>query len=134
MIVIGGFNSSNTNHLVELAAASTRTYHIEDAVNLVSEHWIRHKPQGERAPLVEEGWLPAGPLAIGVTAGASTPDSEIGASIERILRFRGLPKEVLVEAALEGTRIAAERRQRERERRRSKSTGGLTPSPPETPA
>jgi 4-hydroxy-3-methylbut-2-en-1-yl diphosphate reductase len=120
MVVIGGFNSSNTNHLVEIAAAATRTYHIEDAANLVSARWIRHKPLGERSPLVEEGWLPAGPLAIGVTAGASTPDSEIGASIERLLRFRGVPSEPLAEAAADGSRIAVERRQREHKRLQSK--------------
>jgi 4-hydroxy-3-methylbut-2-enyl diphosphate reductase len=121
MVVIGGFNSSNTNHLVEIASASTRTYHIEDAANLVSERWIRHKPLGERSPLVEEGWLPVGPLTIGVTAGASTPDSEIGASIERLLRFRGTPEEALAEAATEGRRIAEERRRRELERMRAKT-------------
>ena len=127
-LVIGGFNSSNTNHLVEIASASTRTYHIEDAANLVSERWIRHKPLGEQSPLVEEGWLPAGPLTIGVTAGASTPDSEIGASIERLLRFRGMPEEVLAEAATEGRRIAEDRRRRELERMRSKrDSSDLTP-------
>jgi 4-hydroxy-3-methylbut-2-en-1-yl diphosphate reductase len=116
MVVIGGFNSSNTNHLVEIASATTRTYHIEDAANLVSPRWIRHQPRGERSPLVEEGWLPAGPLIIGVTAGASTPDSEIGASIERLLRFRGMPEAAVGEVAMEGRRIAESRRLRERER------------------
>lgn len=125
MIVIGGFNSSNTNHLVEIASAATRTFHIEDAANLVSTRWIRHKPRGERAPLVEEGWLPDGLLTVGITAGASTPDSEIGASIERLLRFRGVPAETLAEAAAEGGRIAEERRRRERER--TQSNGAASP-------
>jgi 4-hydroxy-3-methylbut-2-en-1-yl diphosphate reductase len=125
MVVIGGFNSSNTNHLVEIAATTTRTYHIEDAANLVSARWIRHKPLGERAPLVEEGWLPVGPLTVGVTAGASTPDSEIGASIERLLRFRDVPAETLAEASAEGRRIAEERRARQRGR--TESSGEAAP-------
>jgi len=116
MIVIGGFNSSNTNHLVELAASSTRAYHIEDAANLVSPRWIRHKPRGGKSAVMTEGWLPDGPLVIGLTAGASTPNSEIGDSIARLFTFRGVPAAELEELAREGGRIAEERRARERAR------------------
>ena len=69
MVVIGGFNSSNTTHLVEIAARSTTAWHIEDAANLVSARWIRHKPLGAQAPVMTEGWLPERALVIGVTAG-----------------------------------------------------------------
>ncbi len=110
MIVIGGFNSSNTSHLVEISARSTRTFHIEDADNLISPGWIRHKPFGRPGAMVEENWLSEGPLVIGVTAGASTPNSEIGRAIERLLKFRGIPGGILDELARQGARIAAERR------------------------
>src|SRR5262249_39527350 len=70
MIVIGGYNSSNTTHLAEISAASVPTYHIADAGCLVSRETIRHKPLGERNETLTGAWLPEGPLVIGLTAGA----------------------------------------------------------------
>lgn len=93
MIVIGGYNSSNTNHLAHLCRAYTTTYHISDATCIdVAGARIRHKPDLDAdAPEVEEAdWLPAGPLTIGFTAGASTPNNKIGQTLERILATRGL--------------------------------------------
>lgn len=110
MIVIGGFNSSNTTHLVEIASRSLRAYHVEDADNLISPRWIRHKPLEEQGPVVEEGWLPEGPLVIGLTAGASTPDSEIGRSVARLLSFRGVPEETIEHLAASGRKLAELRR------------------------
>lgn len=121
MIVIGGFNSSNTNHLVEIASRSTRAWHIEDAANLVSAQWIRHKPRGETQAVMSEGWLPGGPVTVGVTAGASTPDSEIGRSIARILACRGVSDAQLDEMANQGNSIAEERREQERLRQAEKA-------------
>lgn len=91
MIVIGGFNSSNTTHLLEIASRSVPSYHVEDAACLLSAREIRHKPLTSAAPVVTEGWLPAGRVRIGLTAGASTPNSEIGAAIARVFTFRGDP-------------------------------------------
>jgi len=91
MIVIGGFNSSNTTHLLEIASRSVPSYHIENASCLLSADEIRHKPFARFTPLVTRDWLPKGPARIGITAGASTPNSEIGAAIERIFLFRGEP-------------------------------------------
>ena len=105
MIVIGGFNSSNTTHLLELCLPHTSAYHIEDADCLVSPQWIRHQTLGERGPVMEEDWLPKGRALIGVTAGASTPDSEVGAAIGRTLSFRGVPLEFVEELARKGTEI-----------------------------
>jgi 4-hydroxy-3-methylbut-2-en-1-yl diphosphate reductase len=93
MIVIGGYNSSNTNHLAHLCREYTTAYHIADASCIDAERGtIRHKPElAADAPEVEEsGWLPDGPLTIGLTAGASTPNNKIGETIERILSMRGL--------------------------------------------
>ena len=90
MLVIGGYNSSNTNHLAEIAIQSVPTYHIEDATCLIDAAAIRHKPVGAKAPIRQTGWLPAGPLVVGVTAGASTPNNRVGEVIERVVEFRGL--------------------------------------------
>jgi 4-hydroxy-3-methylbut-2-enyl diphosphate reductase len=93
MIVIGGYNSSNTNHLAHLCREYTTTYHIEDASCIdVAQGTIRHKAElAADAPEVFTGeWLSPGPLSLGLTAGASTPNNKIGETIERILAMRGV--------------------------------------------
>jgi 4-hydroxy-3-methylbut-2-en-1-yl diphosphate reductase len=89
MIVIGGYNSSNTNNLRNIAERFTATYHIEDAADILSAEAIRHKPAGSKEAVVTNGWLPSEATRIGITAGASTPNNQIGESIERIVNFRG---------------------------------------------
>src|SRR5262245_39281283 len=89
MIVIGGYNSSNTNNLSKIAVGFTPTYHIEDAGSILSVEEIRHKPAGSKEETVTRGWLPAEAKVIGITAGASTPNNQIGETIERIVSFRG---------------------------------------------
>jgi 4-hydroxy-3-methylbut-2-en-1-yl diphosphate reductase len=93
MVVIGGYNSSNTNHLAHLCREYTTAYHIADATCIDPVRGtIRHKPElAADAPEVEtEDWLPAGVLTIGLTAGASTPNNKIGETIERVLATRGV--------------------------------------------
>lgn len=87
MIVIGGYNSSNTNNLTKIGAGFTRTFHIEDAAAILSRSEIRHKPAGTREETITRGWFPEGARTIGITAGASTPNNQIGETIERILSF-----------------------------------------------
>jgi len=92
MVVIGGYNSSNTNHLAHLCREYTTTYHIADATCIEPERGlIRHKPElaADAAELETAGWLPAGRVTIGLTAGASTPNNKIGETIQRILASRG---------------------------------------------
>ena len=89
VIVIGGFNSSNTNHLCEMAAQHVPAYHIDEASCILSAEEIRHKPPTHPEPVVTRGWLPAGPITIGITAGASTPNRVIGDAIERMVKVRG---------------------------------------------
>jgi 4-hydroxy-3-methylbut-2-enyl diphosphate reductase len=89
MIVIGGYNSSNTNNLAKIAAGFARTYHIADAACILSPSEIRHKPAGSKEETVAHEWLPALVQVIGITAGASTPNNQIGETIERIVNFRG---------------------------------------------
>jgi 4-hydroxy-3-methylbut-2-en-1-yl diphosphate reductase len=101
MVVIGGYNSSNTNHLAVLCAKHTVTYHVADASCLDAERGsIRFKPNGSPfdAPEIEAvDWLPPGPISVGLTAGASTPNNKIGEAIELVLRTRGIhvPAEAL---------------------------------------
>jgi 4-hydroxy-3-methylbut-2-enyl diphosphate reductase len=89
LIVIGGYNSSNTGHLLEMAIGRVPAFHIKGAECLVARDEIRHKPAGRRDEVVSKDWLPDGPLTIGLTAGASTPDVVIGAVVDRVLRLRG---------------------------------------------
>ncbi|MGD8866923.1 MAG: 4-hydroxy-3-methylbut-2-enyl diphosphate reductase [Gemmatimonadales bacterium] len=91
MIVIGGYNSSNTNHLAQMCAQHTRTYHLEDSTCIDPEsRTIDHKVVGTDRVTKEKNWLPAGDLQIGITAGASTPNNKIGDTVERILATRGV--------------------------------------------
>jgi 4-hydroxy-3-methylbut-2-enyl diphosphate reductase len=94
MVVIGGYNSSNTNHLAVLCARHAVTFHVADASCIdPGRGTIRFKPAGTPldAPEVEaEDWLPAGPIVVGLTAGASTPNVRIGEAVELLLRVRGL--------------------------------------------
>jgi len=92
MIVIGGYNSSNTDHLAHLCRDFTSTYHIEDAACIdVEQGTIRHKPDlgGDTPERVETDWLPEGPFDLGLTAGASTPNNKIGDALVRIMKIRG---------------------------------------------
>jgi 4-hydroxy-3-methylbut-2-enyl diphosphate reductase len=93
MLVIGGYNSSNTNHLAHMCQEYTTTFHIEDADCIdVESGQIRHKPElSATAPeVVDEDWLPSGPFSLGITAGASTPNNKIGEALVRILEIRGI--------------------------------------------
>ncbi|NNM06768.1 MAG: 4-hydroxy-3-methylbut-2-enyl diphosphate reductase [Gemmatimonadetes bacterium] len=93
MVVIGGYNSSNTNNLAHMCRTHTRTFHVEDALCIdVDNGTIRHKPVLDpAAPEVVEGdWLPEGAFELGITAGASTPNNKIGEAVMRILQVRGI--------------------------------------------
>ena len=90
MIVVGGYNSSNTNHLAHLCAQHTKTYHIEDAACInINDGSIQHKKIMLDEILTDNFWLPDGEIALGLTAGASTPDSKIGETVERVLQSAG---------------------------------------------
>ena len=90
MIVIGGYNSSNTANLARICAASRPTFHIADPECLASPDEIRHRPVGSKTEETATAWLPpAGPVTIGLTSGASTPDNLVGAAIARLEAFCG---------------------------------------------
>jgi 4-hydroxy-3-methylbut-2-enyl diphosphate reductase len=92
MIVIGGYNSSNTNHLAHLCREYTTAYHIADATCIdPALGTIRHKPElaADAPEVVTDAWLRTGPITIGLTAGASTPNNKIGETIQRVLATAG---------------------------------------------
>jgi 4-hydroxy-3-methylbut-2-en-1-yl diphosphate reductase len=90
-IVVGGYNSSNTSHLVELCEEKLPTYFIRDVENIISEteivryHFRTHEEE------VVQNYLPAKtPLRILVTSGASCPDAVVERVIGKILAFNNL--------------------------------------------
>jgi 4-hydroxy-3-methylbut-2-enyl diphosphate reductase len=95
MVVIGGYNSSNTQALAQMCASRLATYHI-DAPGCIEDNGIRHRPVRQYSELVTRDWLPPGPVTIGLTAGASTPDSVVGDVLDRILALRGKTAEDLI--------------------------------------
>ena len=91
LLVIGGYNSSNTTHLLEIGLAQgVPTFHIQDASGISSAALIRHQPLHQKAETTSRGWLPDGSAVVGVTAGASTPNAEIEHVIRRVAGFRGV--------------------------------------------
>ena len=85
MLVIGGYNSSNTYNLARICAERLPTYHIADPDCLVSATEIRHKPVGAKDEKLSTGWLPqGGDVVVGLTSGASTPDVLVGTAVRRL--------------------------------------------------
>jgi 4-hydroxy-3-methylbut-2-enyl diphosphate reductase len=95
MVVIGGYNSSNTGALTRICAQRLPTYHIDGAACIEPEA-IRHRRVGAHDETRTAAWLPAGPVRIGLTAGASTPNNVVGEVVARILGLRGLSPAELV--------------------------------------
>ncbi len=92
MIVIGGYNSSNTCNLARICAARRPTFHVADPGCLVSATEIRHRPVGGDGEIATYGWLPStGPVVVGLTSGASTPDNLVGAVVARLTALAGEP-------------------------------------------
>jgi 4-hydroxy-3-methylbut-2-enyl diphosphate reductase len=95
MLVIGGYNSSNTISLVALCAEKVTTYHVADASCIDAERGvIRHLPPGAAGEIETSGWLDAehhaAPVRVGFTAGASTPNNKIGEAVARVFATRGV--------------------------------------------
>jgi 4-hydroxy-3-methylbut-2-enyl diphosphate reductase len=92
MVVIGGYNSSNTLSLAALCSESVRTFHVEDADDIdPASGRIRHRPLGSKEEVESADWLPeTSPVRVGVTAGASTPNNKIGEAVGRIFATRGI--------------------------------------------
>ncbi|MBD2549148.1 4-hydroxy-3-methylbut-2-enyl diphosphate reductase [Microcystis elabens FACHB-917] len=85
MVVIGGYNSSNTTHLQEIAVSrGIRSFHIDTPERIGPGNRIEHKPLGGELETLEP-FLPQGPVRVGITSGASTPDRVVEDVIERLV-------------------------------------------------
>ena len=85
MVVIGGYNSSNTTHLQEIAVSrGIRSFHIDTPERIDPGNRIEHMPLGGSLETVEP-FLPEGPIRVGITSGASTPDRVVEDVIQRMI-------------------------------------------------
>ncbi|MBV8970175.1 MAG: 4-hydroxy-3-methylbut-2-enyl diphosphate reductase, partial [Verrucomicrobia bacterium] len=91
LLVVGGYNSSNTSHLAEMGEGKLPTYFIRGAEKLESATQITHYNLHKKAEIVTHDWLPGGPVVIGITAGASCPNNLIEDTILRVYELRGIP-------------------------------------------
>jgi 4-hydroxy-3-methylbut-2-enyl diphosphate reductase len=89
LLVIGGYNSSNTSHLAEMGEAQLPTYFIKNAAKLISDTRIQHYDQHKHAEIETQNWLPAGNVTVGITAGASCPNNLIEDVIRRLFELKG---------------------------------------------
>jgi 4-hydroxy-3-methylbut-2-enyl diphosphate reductase len=92
MVVIGGYNSSNTMSLAALCSETVTTFHVEDADDIdPASGTIRHRPLGAKEDVESSDWLSrTAQVRVGVTAGASTPNNKIGEAVGRIFATRGI--------------------------------------------
>jgi 4-hydroxy-3-methylbut-2-en-1-yl diphosphate reductase len=87
-IVVGGYNSSNTSHLVELCEEKLPTYFISSAEKIISGDEILHYNFHTKTELTTSNYLPAHqPVKILITSGASCPDAMVEAVIEKLLGY-----------------------------------------------
>lgn len=95
LLVVGGYNSSNTSHLAEMGEEKLPTYFVLNASRLISDKEIRHYDLHQRGEVVAHDWLPAGPVVVGITAGASCPNNLIEETLIRLFQLRGIGLERL---------------------------------------
>lgn len=88
MVVIGGFNSSNTTHLQEIAIEhQIPSYHIDSARRIGADNQIEHRLLNGEI-VATENWLPSGKIIVGITSGASTPDKAVADVVEKIFALK----------------------------------------------
>ena len=91
LIVVGGYNSSNTSHLAEMGEGKLPTYFIRNAAKMKSADLITHYDQHKKEEVGTENWLPMDRrIVVGVTAGASCPNNLIEDAIRRVFELRGV--------------------------------------------
>jgi 4-hydroxy-3-methylbut-2-en-1-yl diphosphate reductase len=97
LLVIGGYNSSNTSHLAEMGEAKLPTYFIKNAAKMRSADLILHYDQHKHQEIETRDWLPPGKVTVGITAGASCPNNLIEDAIRRLFDLRGISVQQLLE-------------------------------------
>jgi len=96
LLVIGGYNSSNTSHLAEMGEAKLPTFFIKNAAMMVSDKLIRHYSLHEQKEIETRNWLTEGKITVGITAGASCPNNLIEDTIRRLFELRGISVQELL--------------------------------------
>jgi 4-hydroxy-3-methylbut-2-enyl diphosphate reductase len=96
LLVIGGYNSSNTSHLAEMGEAKLATYFIKNAAKMISDKLILHYNLDEHEEVQTPDWLPSGKITVGITAGASCPNNLIEDAIRRLFELRGISVQQLL--------------------------------------
>lgn len=96
LLVVGGYNSSNTSHLAEMGEAKLPTYFIRNAARMESRERIVHYDLHAKHEVTTENWLHDLPVTIGITAGASCPNNLIEDTIIRIFALHGIGREQLL--------------------------------------
>jgi 4-hydroxy-3-methylbut-2-enyl diphosphate reductase len=89
-VVVGGYDSSNTANLLRAARAKRGTFHVQDPASIEPAQ-IRHRDPKSGREVTTRDWLPAGPVVVGVSAGASTPDTELAEVVRRLCAAAGAP-------------------------------------------
>ena len=102
MIVVGGYNSSNTSHLAEMSEERMPTYFIRNASKILSDKAILHFNLHKQEEVLAESWLPGGNIYVGITAGASCPNNLIDDTVRRLFNLRGINVDEMI-AATEAT-------------------------------
>jgi 4-hydroxy-3-methylbut-2-enyl diphosphate reductase len=97
LLVIGGYNSSNTSHLAEMGESRLPTYFIKNAAKMASDKVILHYDQDKHEETETPNWLPPGRVTVGITAGASCPNNLIEDAIRRLFELRGISVQQLLE-------------------------------------
>jgi len=97
LLVIGGYNSSNTSHLAEIGERVLPTYFIKNAVEIIGTERIRHWNQHSQQVEETRNWLPEGNITIGITAGASCPNNLIEEVITHLFKIRGSSNDQLLQ-------------------------------------
>lgn len=97
LIVVGGYNSSNTSHLAEMGEGKLPTFFIRNAAKMKSAAQITHYDQHKKEEVDTKDWLPLDrKLIVGVTAGASCPNNLIEDAIRRVFELRGVSVQELL--------------------------------------
>lgn len=90
ILVVGGYNSSNTAHLLKKAESYTKAYHICKSECLVDENTIKHQLFKQKEEICSKDWLPEGEFSVGITSGASTPNNVMGEVLQRLMKIAGV--------------------------------------------
>jgi 4-hydroxy-3-methylbut-2-enyl diphosphate reductase len=96
MIVVGGYNSSNTTHLAEMSSERVPCYFIRNSSKILSDRAILHFDLHKQEEVLCENWLPTRDVYVGITAGASCPNNLIDDTVRRLFELRNVNVDQLI--------------------------------------